>query len=82
MRSVIRTRRKNIGQDEEYVNDVPIMEPFTLSLSEALVLQGETDDTEFEDLPLLVAGEKFGNQGIENLQPEEEDVNEIQEQEN
>jgi len=37
------------------------MESFTLSLSEALALQGDTDENEFEDLPLLVAGEKTGN---------------------
>lgn len=84
MRSVIRTRRKNIGQDDEYVNDNPSMESFTISLSEALALKGETDATEFEDLPLLVAGERIGTgtQGVENLQQEDEDVNEIQEEEN
>ena len=51
-------RKKIIWQKR---TELLAMESFTLSLSEALALQGDTDENEFEDLPLLVAGEKTGN---------------------
>jgi hypothetical protein len=57
MRSVIRSRRKNIGQATEYVNENPDMESFTLSLSEHQAAFNPTSPS--LEVPLLVAGEKI-----------------------
>jgi len=80
MRSVIRTRRKNIGEETEYVNDNPEMESFTLSLSESLALPQDGDSSEpvFGDLQLLVPGEKIGDGDDDQLQPEMEEQTEVQ----
>ena len=61
MRSVIKSRRKNIGENSEYVNENPSMETFTSSLSQARAIQGASpsDEVVYEETPLLVPGEKI-----------------------
>ena len=59
MRSVVKTRRKNIGQVSEYINDNPDMESFTLSLSESI--RNAQDIESSEKVPLLQPGEKIAD---------------------
>ena len=61
MRSVIKSRRKDIGTTSEYVNDNPDMESFTVSLSEAITNEAQTTSFSSEDVPLLVPGEKISD---------------------
>ena len=64
VRSVIKSRRKNVGMETEYVNDNAEMESFTLSLSELTMNDTETNIQTMvvnSDIPLLVSGEKIGN---------------------
>jgi hypothetical protein len=59
MRSVIKTRRKNIGATDEYINDNPDMEKFTLSLTEAT--RNRNDIKSSDEVPILIPGEKIAN---------------------
>ena len=60
MRSVVKSRRKNIGQSNEYVNDDPELESFTLSLERH---QHNIKDLvkSSEEVPILLPGEKIAN---------------------
>ena len=59
MRSVVRTRRRKIGTDDEYVNDDPAAVPFTMSLSEHQ--QNLDDVSSTEAVPILLPGEKIAD---------------------
>ena len=59
MRSVVKSRRKDIGTTSEYVNDNPDMESFTISLSESLANVDQHETFESTEVPLLVPGEKI-----------------------
>ena len=62
MRSVVKSRRKDIGQQSEYVNDNPDMESFTLSLSESIAVAEQEDAPSHDgEVPLLVPGEKISD---------------------
>ena len=63
MRSVVKTRRKNIGLHTEYVNDTPEMESFTLSLEE--VNSNLEQITSTPEVPLLLPGEKIAEASIQ-----------------
>ena len=65
MRSVIKSRRKDIGTETEYVNENPDMESFTLSLAENDITVQESGSEHLE-VPLLVPGEKLSNTPDEN----------------
>ena len=58
MRSVIKTRRQNIGTTAEYVNSNPATESFTLSLSETATNTAQHTQPDPE-VPLLIPGEKI-----------------------
>ena len=77
MRSVIKTRRKNIGQHGEHVNNNPDMESFTLSLSESLAITGQEEPCTSNEVPLLVSGEK-----ISDGKPTTEETNKQSEEHN
>jgi hypothetical protein len=57
MRSVIRTRRENIGKHTEYVNDDPNKVSFTLSLSEHVQHVHPSTD----EVPIILPGEKLSD---------------------
>jgi len=59
MRSVVRTRRRKIGTDDEYVNDDPAAVPFTMSLAEHQ--QNLNDISSTEAVPILLPGEKIAD---------------------
>ena len=61
MRSVVKTRRKDVGKQSECVNNNPDMESFTLSLTETLAISGQEDPCTSTEVPLLVSGEKIGD---------------------
>ena len=69
MRSVLKTRRKNIGTQSEYVNENPDMETFTLSLSDLPI-----DTSQSIETPLLVPGEKIdeNNENGSNVSGEQQ----------
>jgi hypothetical protein len=69
MRSVIKSRRKNVGTETEYVNDNPSMESFTLSLAESASIEHSSISSSTE-IPLLIPGEKIGSTELEQESPE------------
>ena len=79
MRSVIKTRRRNIGQASEYVNNDPAMESFTLSLEESNALSEQLPAPQpSPDLPLLVPGDRISS-GTEVDQDQEQQAVNINE---
>ena len=85
MRSVVKSRRKNIGQSDEYVNDDPELESFTLSLErhqqniKYLVKSSE-------EVPILLPGEKIANsivptEGNDDRNDDTEEASELDKEE-
>ena len=76
MRSVIKSRRKQIGTPTEYVNDNPHMDSFTLTLSQATSASAHIEDElVHEDTPLLISGEKLGDDADETESEKLAEVN-------
>ena len=61
MRSVVKSRRKDIRTTSEYVNNNPDMESFTLSLSQSLTNVDQHKNFDSAEVPLIVPGEKISN---------------------
>ena len=68
MRSVIRTRRENIGSQTEFVNDNPDAARFYLSLNENKIVTHESTD----EVPILVPGEKLADAFNEKYNPDDD----------
>ena len=77
MRSVVKTRRKNIGTSSEYVNENPDMESFTLSIADKLKNNKQVLEHDSPETPLLVPGEKIS----EGNSPEINTDNGVQQEE-
>ena len=58
MRSVVKTRRKNIGTSSEYVNENPDMESFTLCITDKLKNNKQILEHDSPEAPLFIPGEK------------------------
>ena len=69
MQSVVKTRRRNIGKSTEHVNDDPDMESFTSSLAESQSINSQNQ--EFTDVPLLVAGDRISSAGNDQDQDQQ-----------
>ena len=68
MRSVIRTRRENIGCQKEFVNDNPDAARFSLSLSESKIVTHESTD----EVPILIPGEKLADAFNDEYNPDDD----------
>ena len=69
MRSVVKTRTRDIGKSTECVNDDPDVESFTLSLAELQSINSQNQ--EFTDVPLLVAGDRVSSAGNDQDQDQQ-----------
>ena len=69
MRSVVKTRRRDIGLSTEHVNEDPDMESFTLSLAESQSVNSQHQ--KFTDVPLLVAGDRVSLRGNDQDQDQQ-----------
>ena len=72
MRSVVKTRRKNIGTSSEYVNENPDMESFTLSIADKLKNNKQVLEHDSTEVPLLVPGEKISEGNNPDINTDDE----------